>query len=172
MKYKKDTIPYALDKHEMDVTNMLVYVDMTDIKDNFTKRYALSGESAQEASLKLYDTSEYYWVLYLLNDVVNPHEDWYMSPAQLRRYVEYKYDNPDAPHSFYYVSTGEYLTHKASKDMMYLYEQGMKLPHDVNFKTNYQYEMELNEQKKIIKTVKRDSILEFMNIYNERLNIV
>lgn len=170
MKYKKDTIAYAIGKYEMDVTNIFVHVDMTDMRVEFTKRYALSGESAQEASLKLYDTSEYYWILYLLNDVVNPSEDWYMSPAQLRRYVEYKYAKPDAPHSFYYVSTREYLPHKASKDMMYLYEQGMKLPHDVNFDTNYQYEMALNEEKKVIKTVRKDSILEFINIYNERLN--
>ncbi len=172
MKYKKDTIPYVIGKHEMDVTNIFVFVDMTDLKPAFIKRYALSGESAQEASFKLYDTSEYYWILYLLNDVVNPHEDWYMSPSQLRIYAEHKYTNADAPNNFYYVSTGEYLSHKASKDMMYLYEQGMGLPHDVNFNTNYQYEMARNEEKKVIKTVTIDNLLEFINVYNERLNIL
>lgn len=170
MKYKKSTIPYVIDKIELDVTNIFVWVDMSDIKESYLKRYALSGETAQEASLTLYDTSEYYWVLYILNDIVNPHEDWYMSPAQLRRYTEYKYDNPDAPNNFYYISTGENLTHKASNDMMYLYEQGLKLPHDVNYNTNYQYEMELNDTKKIITTISVDKILEFVNIYNERLS--
>jgi len=169
MKYKKNTINYTIDKLDMDVTNILVHVDITDIKTEYLKRYALSGESAQEASLALYDTSEYYWILYLLNDVVNPYQDWYMAPSQLRRYADFKHDNPDAPQSFYYVSTREYVPHKLSKDMQYLYDQGMKLPAEITFKTNYEYEAELNEEKKVIYTIKEEKILEFINIYNERL---
>lgn len=169
MNYKKETIEYSMDGYDIDVTNIFVTVDVSDIRDEYIKWYALSGESAQSASLKLYDSSEYYWILYLLNDVVNPHEDWYMSPSQLRRYAEIKYDEPDAPNSFYYVTTGEYLTHKLSLDMMYLYEQGMQLPAEVLYNTNYDYEVSMNESKKVIKTIKSSKILEFMNIYNERL---
>lgn len=169
MQYKKEAIKYTIDKYEMDVTNIFLNVDVSDIRDEYLKRYALSGETAQEASQKLYGTSEYYWILYLINDVVNPHEDWYMSPSQMRRYVELKYDEPDAPNSFYYISTGEYLTHKLSNDMMYLYEQGMSLPFDVSYRTNYEFEMVLNEEKKVIKTIRKTKVLEFINIYNERL---
>lgn len=152
-----------------ELTDIFSIPDMGDISQDYVKRYALSGESALEVSYILYGTSEYYWTLYILNDVVNPSEDWYMSPSQLREYCVKKYDNSDYPHDFYYVTTKKPLNYKQTSDMWYLYNNSMNLPHDVTFNTNYQYEARINETKKVINAVNESSILEFVNIYGERM---
>lgn len=152
-----------------ELTDIFSIPDMTDLNGDYLKRYALSGESALEVSHILYGTSEYYWTLYILNDVVNPLEDWYMSPMQLREYCKHKYDNPEYPHDFYYVTTKKPLNYKQTSDMWYLYDNGMSLPHDVTFNTNFQYETKINESKKVINAVTESNILEFTNIYGDRL---
>lgn len=152
-----------------ELTDIFSIPDISDINPDYIKRYALSGESALEVSYILYGSSEYYWTLYLLNDVVNPYEDWYMSPTQLRLYSAHKYDNPEHPHDFYYISTKKPLNYKQTSDMWYLYNNSMSLPHDVTFNTNFQYEARMNENKKVIHAITESNILEFVNIYDERL---
>lgn len=169
MEYKENGIPYVIDGLEYDITNLLVTVNTSDINNNFIRNYILSGESAQEVSFKLYGSSYYYWTLYLLNNVVNPFEDWYMSPSQLREYVYYKYSNPDSPHDYYYIGSHEPLNNKLTNDMQYLYDNKLPLPHDISFNSNFDYEAKLNDTKKTIRAIKPDMILEFINIYHERL---
>lgn len=152
-----------------ELTDIFSIPDVSDISNDYLRRYALSGESALEVSYILYGASEYYWTLYLLNDVVNPLEDWYMSPLQLRLYCTEKYKNSDYPHDFYYITTKKPLNYKQTSDMWYLYNNGMSLPHDVTFNTNFQYESRINEKKKVIHAVNEANILEFINIYGDRL---
>lgn len=170
MKYKNEPIIYTIDNYSIDVTNLFVNVDISDINEKYLSRYILSGETPHFVSLKLYDTSEYYWTILLLNGVVNPFEDWYMTQNQLRRYCLLKYKNQsEKPHHFYDIETGERLTSKLSKDMMYLIDTNQTLPKNISFKTNFEYEIEKNEEKKIITCVNRENILDFVNLYNERL---
>ena len=170
MLYKKTPIAYTINNETQDVTNLLLNVDISDLDDNYIHYYMLSSENALEASLTLYDTSEYYWVLFLLNDIVNPFEDWHMSQEQLKRYVKLKYKNPLEPNYFYYIDSGNHLTNKKSNDMLYLLESGQSLPENISFKTNFEYEVEKNDKKKIIKYIDRKYILEFINMYQDRLN--
>lgn len=174
MKYKKTPIPYKIDNFEYDVTNILVNVDVSQINEDYLRQYILSGETAMEASLILYDSSEYYWILYLLNGIVNPYLDWHMDNTTLKRYVEYKYgyDIINNVHHFYDIETQQRLGFKLSKDMHYLIDNSLPLPKNVGVSTNYDFEFDENEKKKVIQAVRKENLLDFINVYNDRLKLL
>ena len=57
----------------------------------------LPGETVEYLSFKQYNDSSYYWAILLLNNILDIHSEWPMTPDELEDYMETKYgaDNID-----------------------------------------------------------------------------
>lgn len=60
------------------------------------------GEKPEDIAYNLYGDANLHWVIFFLNDITNPVDEWLMSVDELNRYVSKKYGNPNAVHHYEY----------------------------------------------------------------------
>lgn len=93
------TISYKIDNHETLITDISVaFLQKRLFLDKaykFRKYTILEGERPEEVSYKLYGSVRYHWVLLVLNNIVDPMTEWFMSTDLLMEYTEAKY--PEIP---------------------------------------------------------------------------
>ena len=58
---------------------------------NFTDYTILDAERPDTLSNRLYDSPKYDWILFLVNDIINPYYSWPMSSHDLNLYIKEKY---------------------------------------------------------------------------------
>jgi hypothetical protein len=59
---------------------------------SFFYEYELSyGETAESLSYKLYGSHDHWWILYAINNIIDPFYDWLMTDEEVDRYVELAY---------------------------------------------------------------------------------
>lgn len=163
--YDRKLITHSINGVEYNVTNIFKRVDLSELNSEYLALFTLSGETATEVALKLYGSSEYYWILYVLNDIVNPFTDWYMTEDMLLEYCKLKYDDLKAPKVFFNNTTDDELSEQVSDDMQYLLDNNSEIPHYVSFYTNHEYEIIQNEKRKVIKVINKSNLIEFVNAY-------
>tara|TARA_Y100001937_G_C6954840_1_gene256277 strand:- start:15 stop:557 length:543 start_codon:yes stop_codon:yes gene_type:complete len=66
----------------------------------FDKYDVAEGEKPEDIAYKIYGDSEYFWVVTLVNNVVNRYYDWPLDEFVFQQYVKDKYSNPDGIHHF------------------------------------------------------------------------
>ena len=71
-------------------TNTLLY-DTYDVKE---------GESPESLAHRLYGSTDYHWVVLMVNDMTDRYHDWPMSTPQFLDFVNEKYTNPDDTHHY------------------------------------------------------------------------
>ena len=71
-------------------TNTLLF-DTYDVKE---------GETPESIADKLYDSSQYHWVVLFVNNITDRYHQWPMTTPQFRQYLNDKYTNPDGTHHF------------------------------------------------------------------------
>lgn len=49
------------------------------------------GETAESLSYKLYGNHDHWWILYAINNIIDPFYDWYMTDEEVFRYVDLLY---------------------------------------------------------------------------------
>ena len=89
-----------VDYNGVPAKNILARVDFTDrtkkdIRYNFD--YVLQeGTSRPDIlSFNYYDSSQYDWMIYLSNNIVDPYHDYYMSDSDFKKYIVGKYGSMD-----------------------------------------------------------------------------
>jgi len=119
------------------------------IKNNFVlfdEYDIVDGEKPEIVSHNLYGSVEYYWVILLLNDIIDPRYDWCLSSGDLLEYVSTKYGSSEAnifgTHHYEASSTNPLIV-----DSTY--------PGRVSI-TNYEHENSENEKKRRIRVVKSE----------------
>jgi len=73
------------------------------IKDNLalmTTYDVVPGDTPETISYKHFGSTDYFWVVCLLNNVVNRFHDWPLDEFNFQQFVADKYDNPEAIHHF------------------------------------------------------------------------
>jgi hypothetical protein len=90
-----DTIVYDQDGIIQDVVNIVQHVQPADLElGNFYifQKYQLqSGELPESLSNKLYGTTDYFWTILVINNIVNPFLDWPLSDNQVELLTTKKY---------------------------------------------------------------------------------
>lgn len=92
------TVPYQFGNAEEVVafTDLTAYVEIVDrLKDNlafYEEYFILEGDRADQISSKLYGTPNYYWVLYLMNDLIRE-KGWPLSERQLKKKAAQEFPN-------------------------------------------------------------------------------
>ena len=73
------------------------------IQDNITlfdKYTVMEGEKPEDVAYKAYGDSDYFWVVTLVNNIVNRYYDWPLEEFVFQQYVADKYSNPDGIHHY------------------------------------------------------------------------
>ena len=73
------------------------------IKDNISllDKYDVGeGETPETVAFKIYGDSNYFWIICLMNNVVNRFYDWPLDEFVFQKYVADKYSNPDGIHHY------------------------------------------------------------------------
>ena len=143
----------------------------------FDEYIVANGEKPEDIAFKLYKNPFYNWVLLVINDITNYHEQWPKSTSQLQEYCSAKYENPEA--------TKDYVTYEVKNGTQVIVPAGKIVPstfqvvfwngtttvtaNPVASRTFYQFEEEVNAQKERIQLVKPEFVEDFVEQYYIRL---
>ncbi len=76
------------------ITNNFKLVDLTESLSNSYMTVDISeGSTPEEISLDAYGTTDYWWIVLLANNVIDPFYDWLMRETEVYAYCEKVYDN-------------------------------------------------------------------------------
>lgn len=124
------------------VLENIVLYDEYDIKD---------GETPEIIAYNVYGSAEYHWVIMLANERYDYIEDWPMDSRTLDTYIKNKYTNPYDTH--HYKDPNGFVVNSTAFQASPV--------------TNYQYEEQLNEQKRRIKLIQPGLIGQILRQYKE-----
>ena len=66
----------------------------------FDKYDVPEGDTPESIAYKVYGSADYFWIVTLVNNIVNRYYDWPLDEYNFQQFVADKYDNPDAIHHY------------------------------------------------------------------------
>ena len=113
------------------------------------------GETPDILSHKLYGNTRYHWIFFLINEIVDPYAEWPIPNSELLPLVREKYNDSTGTKVHHYrETTGDRLVVDLDPSRT-----------DIEPVTNYEYEFELNEQKRMILILKPIYLKDFVKSY-------
>lgn len=136
-----------------------------------------NGERPEDIAFKLYKNPFYNWVVLVVNDITNFHEQWPKSSSQLQEYCTSKYTNPEATKDYITseVKMGNNIIVPAGKvvpstfQVVYFNGSNIVTANPVYPRTFYQFEEEVNSKKERIQLIKPDFVEDFVENYYRRI---
>ena len=122
-----------------------------------------SGETPETVSYKFYDTVDYYWIVLLTNNIKDRFFDWPLSDQQFEDYVAGKYSNPSGIHHYEITQASGPTT---SLDNSHKIEVNSTATGATSV-SNYEYERRLQDDKALIKILKREYLSEFVEEFKK-----
>ena len=109
-----------------------------------------SGEQPETTSYKHFGTTDYFWIILLLNDITDRYYGWPLSFQEFESFIKDKYDNPDAVHHYEKVQSSGRTTGQGPADYSHLIECQST---DVGAQavSNREYEERIQDEKRQIK---------------------
>lgn len=147
------------------VTNIAVRINfIRQIKNNislFDYIQVGEGETPESLAFLIYGDADLYWILLYINDIVDPYHEWPLSDERLTDYIidNYGEENINAIH--HYETTSE-----SNLGAGVWVDVGTDFSGIV---TVFDYEQDLNEQKRKIKIVKPEFIAQIMSELKDEL---
>jgi hypothetical protein len=129
------------------------------------------GEKPEDVSYKYYKTTEYHWLILLLNNVVDPYYDWLLSARELQAYMENKYgSNLDSVHHFIDLRTNQETDQFDFVKYKEMLDNNIQLPYYISPISNSQHEIDRNEEKRSVKVVAPVYILDVVKQFEDEMN--
>ena len=138
------------------------------IKDNISllDRYDVGeGETPETVAFKIYGDTNYFWIICLMNNVVNRFYDWPLDEFVFQQYVADKYSNPDGIHHYEITQSSGKQTGEGPAD----YSHKLEVNSDTvgaESVSNIEYERRLQDQKRQIKILPKSYISVFENEFD------
>ena len=122
------------------------------IADNVTllDKYDVSeGEKPEDVAYKIYGDADYFWVVTLVNNIVNRYYDWPLPEFVFQQYLKDKYSNPDAIHHYEVTQQSGKQAGEGPADYSHKLEVNSDYP-GAQSVSNREYENRLQDQKRQI----------------------
>lgn len=151
----------------------------------FNKYTILDGERPDLLAEKFYGNPGYDWVILVTNNIINPLFDYPLENIRLYDFVSKIYDDPDAVHHYETLQVTNFLGEEVLKAGLivdetyattahtfpnrnnnstgatgYFTKEGSEITTSV---TNYEYEKNLNDQKREIYILRREFLSRFVS---------
>lgn len=168
-----------------NVTNIMLRYKFNAVIKNFVSPYydytIEDGDRADIVAFNAYDDYTLDWLIYMVNDIIDPNFDWPLSQRTLQTYISEKYGS---------IATSQATIHEYRKilNQQSVLSDGTIVPKrtlvvdettyntlsEVNRESisKYQYETDLNDNKRQIKLVSEEFVpeilLEVREIFNDQ----
>ena len=135
------------------------------IADNVTllDKYDVSeGEKPEDVAYKIYGDADYFWVVTLVNNIVNRYYDWPLDSYSFQQFINDKYSNPDGIHHYEVTQSSG----KQSGDGPADYSHKLEVNSDhsgAQSVSNREYEDRLQDQKRQIRILSP----QYLNAFEE-----
>ena len=139
------------------------------LKDNYAlldKYDVENGESPETVAYKVYGSTDYWYVVCLMNNVVNRQHDWPLSYQAFEEYVNDKYDNPGAVHHYEKLQSSGHTVSEGPSDFDHYVEVNADDP-DGQSVSNYEYEQRLQDQKRQIQILNPSYLPAFLEEFRK-----
>ena len=142
------------------------------IKDNmalFASYDVPSGETPESISYKHFGSTDYFWVICLMNNVQDRFYDWPLTDQAFEEYVKEKYANPQAIHHYEKTQSSGATEGNGPAD----YEHKIEVNSDeagAEAVSNIQYERREQDKKRTIKMLDPQYLNTFVTEFQKMIN--
>lgn len=190
-------IAYTLDDFQseqvvVDIFRRVIFSDEFLQNTFYYEEYeVLGGESPEDLSYRFYGTPNLYWLILMVNGIVDPRFDWPLSEDELYKITKSKYGGENNVFSInsaknsagYNVETFfillESSTHKEPKRLLLQNDATQEIntpiayqisPPGTDFISNFEVEQEKNETNRSLKILKADVVEEILTNFKNLVN--
>lgn len=130
------------------------------------------GERADQIAFKYYDDASLDWVIYIVNNIVDPEFDWPLDRTSLESYIAKKYGSVSTAmsqtHHYEQIVTTQSVLFDGTIIPEETYEIDLQTYNtlaeaDKRIVTSYEYETEQNDNKRQIKLLSSDFLIPLLN---------
>jgi len=108
------------------------------------------GEKPEDVAYKAYGDADYFWVITLINNIVNRYYDWPLDEYVFQQYVADKYPNPETVHHYEITQSSGRQAGDGPSDYSHKVECNAT-DAGAEAVTNIQYERRLQDEKRQIR---------------------
>ena len=120
------------------------------------------GDSPETIAYKVYGDTAYFWIVCLLNNVVNRYHDWPLDEYNFQQYVKDKYDNPAGIHHYEKTQSSGTLKAEGPGDFSHKVEVNATTD-GAQSVSNVEYERRLQDKKRQIKLLQPNYLNNFID---------
>tara|TARA_A100001011_G_scaffold399835_1_gene510463 strand:- start:4140 stop:4679 length:540 start_codon:yes stop_codon:yes gene_type:complete len=120
------------------------------------------GDSPETIAYKAYGSTDYFWVVCLLNNVVNRFHDWPLDEYNFQQFVKDKYDNPEAIHHYEKTQSSGKQKGEGPADFTHKIQVNSDEA-GAESVSNLQYEARLQDEKRQIKLLSPNYLNAFVD---------
>jgi len=128
----------------------------------FDKFDVPEGDSPETVAYKVYGDAEYFWVVCLMNNVVNRFYDWPLDEFNFQQFVKDKYDNPQGIHHYEKLQSSGKQEGDGPADYSHIIECNETEP-GAQSVSNVEYERRLQDKKRQIKLLQPNYLNNFID---------
>ena len=110
------------------------------------------GEKPEDIAYKIYGDADYFWVITLVNNIVNRYYDWPLPEFVYQQYLKDKYSNPDAIHHYEVTQQSGKQTGEGPADYSHKLEVNSDYP-GAQSVSNREYEQRIQDKKRQIRVL-------------------
>ena len=126
----------------------------------FDKYDVQEGEKPEDIAYKMYGDSDYFWIITLVNNIVNRYYDWPLDEYVFQQYVADKYDNADGIHHYERTQDSGRQTGEGPADYSHILVCN-STDAGAQSVSNIEYERRLQDKKRQIKLLNRNYLPAF-----------
>ena len=133
----------------------------------FDKYDVAEGEKPEDVAYKVYGDADYFWVVTLVNNIVNRYYDWPLDNFSFQQFINDKYSNPMGIHHYEVTQSSGKQAGDGPTDYSHKLEVNSDHP-GAQSVSNRQYEEREQDKKRQIKLLDKAYLNEFVEEF-ERL---
>ena len=157
---KKVTDIFRRVKVRSKIANNLALFDKIDVPE---------GDNPEDIAYKTYGDADYFWVVCLMNNIVNRYYDWPLDEYNFQQFVADKYSNPDGIHHYEITQSSGNQTGNGPDD----YSHKLEVNSDTagaQSVSNIEYERRLQDKKRKIRLLQPAFLDAFLEEFKLLIN--
>lgn len=130
------------------------------------------GETPESIAHKYYQNASDFWIILLVNSIINPYLDWALTLNELKSLTMKKYGDTNVNNIHHLIDINTKKQISQSEQVKYVKGGGVKneLPFNYIIVTNLEYETIENDKKRDIRILAPKYLQEFKNQFEDILN--
>jgi len=143
---------------QVNLTRRVAIGDVFKTSPEYFYEYSVKeGDTPESLADQFYDDAELAWIVLDMNGIINVFEEWPKSQYELDEYVKDKYEDPQGIHHYVSLVSGMQVW------------PGVHPSYDMMPVTNYEYETQLNDDKRTIKLLLPDYVMTVVSRHREMM---